>query len=79
MKRTEVQLPDALYHRVEKMAGQLDLTVSALLRKAAEQMVRRHAKPAKPNGDWCFPESRHLGAFRATAEEWRLLANEPAE
>lgn len=80
MKRAEVQLPDAIYQQVEGLAIQLHLTVPELLCKAAEQMVHRQFKPqTKPNGDWQFPEGRHLGAFRAPVEDWRLLANEAAD
>lgn len=77
MKRAEVQLPDTLYQQVEGLAGRLHLTVPELLCQAAEQMLLRQASPhSKPNGDWRFPEGRHLGAFRAPVEDWRLLANE---
>lgn len=79
MKTAEVQLPDPLYRQVEGLAARLDLTVSELLVKAAEQMVHRLAAPSKPNGDWRFPEGRHLGPFLARVEDWRLLANETAE
>ena len=53
------------------------VNVPELLRRAAEQMVGDQA-PARPlaNGPWRFPEGRHLGPFRAAAEDWRLLANE---
>jgi hypothetical protein len=55
------------------------LAVPEFLCQAAEQMVHRQAKPrSKPNGNWRFPEGRCLGAFRAPAEDWRLLANEIA-
>ena len=77
MKKTEVELPDAIYRQVEQMAGMLHLTVAELLCKAAEQMVHRQAIPApRPGGDWRFPEGRRLGAFCTPVEEWRLLANE---
>ena len=77
MKRAEVQLPDTIYQQVEGLAVQLHLTVPELLCKAAEQMVHRQAKPQpKANGDWRFPEGRHLGDFRAPVGDWRLLANE---
>ena len=79
MKRAEVQLPDTIYQQVEKRAAQLHLTVPEFLCQAAEQMLRRHPQPrSKANGDWRFPEGRHLGAFRVSVEDWRLLANETA-
>ena len=79
MKRAEVHLPDTTYEQVEGLAAQLRLTVPEVLCQAAEQMLHRQAKPpSKPNGDWRFPEGRHLGAFRVPVEDWRLLANETA-
>jgi hypothetical protein len=79
MKRAEVQLPDALYQQVEGLAVRLHVSVPELLSKAAEQMVLRQAKiQPRPNGDWQFPEGRHLGTFRVPVEDWRLLANEAA-
>jgi len=79
MKRAEVQLPDPLYQQVEGLAQHLHLTVPELLCRAAEQLVQSQAPPTpRPVGEWQFPEGRHLGAFRAPAEDWRLLANEPA-
>jgi hypothetical protein len=79
MKRAEEQLPDTIYQQVEGLAAQLHLTVPEFLRQAAEQMVHRQPKlQSKPNGDWRFPQGRHLGAFRAPVEDWRLLANEIA-
>ncbi len=79
MKRAEVQLPDPLYQQVEGLAQHLHLSVPELLRQAAEQMLCRQPGPSRtPNGDWQFPEGRHFGPFRATVEDWRLLANESA-
>jgi hypothetical protein len=79
MKRAEVQLPDTIYQQVEGLAAQLHLTVPEFLCQAAEQMLHRQPKPpSKPNGDWRFPQGRHLGAFRVPVEDWRLLANETA-
>lgn len=80
MKRAEVHLPDALYQQVEGLAVRLHLSVPEVLSKAAEQMVLRQAKTRpKANGGWQFPEGRHLGAFRAPVEDWRLLANEAVD
>ncbi len=79
MKRAEVQLPDPLYQQVEGLAHQLHLSVPEVLVRAAEQMVQvqTRQRPTQ-NGDWTFPEGRHLGPFLAPVEEWRLFANEPS-
>ncbi|MCX6929194.1 MAG: hypothetical protein NT154_39145 [Verrucomicrobia bacterium] len=80
MKRAEVQLSDTVYQQLERLAAPLHLTVPEFLVQTAERIVQRQAKPKPlPNGEWQFPEGRHLGAFRAPVGDWRLLANEPAD
>ncbi len=32
-----------------------------------------------PVGDWTPPEPRSLGSFQVPVDDWRLLANEPAD
>ncbi|MBI1177168.1 antitoxin [bacterium] len=77
MKMTEVPLPDGVYSQVESLAAKLRLTVPEVLCQAAEQMVLRQTLPGpRTNGDWQFPEGRHLGGFQKPVEDWRLLANE---
>ena len=66
MKRAEVQLPDTIYQQVEGLAAQFHLTVPEFLCQAAAQIALRQARP-RPNGEWRFPEGRHLGAFRTPA------------
>ena len=79
MKKAEVQLPDGLYQQVEGLAGQLHVSVSDLLREAAEQMLAARPKILTPSrAAWKFPEGRRLGVFQSPADDWRLLANEDA-
>lgn len=79
MKRAEVQLSDATYQQIERLAAQFHLSVSEYLCRAAEQMARKQSSPQpQPNAEWRFPEGRHLGTFRAPVEDWRVLANEAA-
>jgi len=79
VKKAEIQLPDALYVEIEGLAGQLHTTVPELMRKAVEQLVLQQGKPqSKSNGQWRFPEARHLGQFCVPVEDWRLLANDDA-
>lgn len=80
MKKAEVQMPEELYQQLEGLAGRLHLTLSGLLCKAAEEIIHRLAAPPRnPNGEWRFPEGRHMGPFGAPVEDWRLLANESSE
>ena len=71
----------------EFFEDQLELTeeVKAKLEQSRAEIAsgqyrtRQPKPPSKPNGDWRFPQGRHLGAFRVPVEDWRLLANEIAD
>jgi len=55
MKRTQIQLPDPLYRRVKEVAKLEDWSISEVIRKGAESIVR-HYPPIKEKGDdWQFP------------------------
>ncbi len=83
MKIAEVKLPDAVYQQMEDTAARLHLSVPDLLRNLAEQSIQRSfGERIHLEGDERkrIPEKkRHLGAFRAPVEDWRLLANEFAD
>jgi hypothetical protein len=80
VKTAEVQLPDAVYQQMEQTAARLHLSVPELLRNLAEQAVQHGVKKQIVVAyNWQFPEGRHLGEFKARAEDWRLLANESAD
>jgi hypothetical protein len=80
VKIAEVKLTDAVYQQMEETAARLHLSVPDLLRSLAEQAIQHDLKSgAGGAGNWRFPEGRHLGAFRAPVEDWRLLANESAD
>lgn len=81
MKRTQVQLPEPLYQQVKQLAARLDWSITEVLRRGAEYMVRTHRIPetSTPGEGWKLPTAMPLGAFRAPHDEWRELANEPRE
>jgi len=79
MKKAEVQLPDGLYSQIEALAKRLHVTVADVLRRAVEQMITRPSPFPPKQNDWRFPEGQHLGAFRASVEDWRLAGNEATD
>ncbi len=77
MTKTQIQLPDPLYHEVKRVANELDWPLAEVLRRGAEYMVRCHPPRAAAPQEWKPPQPEHLGAFKAPFSEWRELANEP--
>ena len=77
MVRTQIQLPDELYRRLKKLAGEKEWSLAETLRRGAELLLRSY--PSEPERDWELPEPMALGAFEAPVERWRALAYEPDE
>jgi hypothetical protein len=76
MKRTQVQLPDPLYAEVKRVARSQEWSITEVLRRGAEHMVRCYPADKERPDRWEPPQPRHLGQFRAPPERWRELANE---
>jgi hypothetical protein len=72
-----MDLPDPLYRQVKRLAEAQDWSITEVLRRGAEYMVRVHGAGSAED-DWQPPKPRHLGSFRAPVEQWReeALADE---
>ncbi len=78
MKRTQVQLPDRLYAEVKRVAELHEWSVSEVIRRGAEYIVRCYPAGADDPG-WVLPEPLDLGPFLEPCAEWRALAEVPEE
>lgn len=76
MQRTQVQIPDALHEAAKELARRHEISLAEVVRRGLEHMLRLYPLAEKPDEPWRPPEPRDLGAFGATVEEWRELANE---
>ena len=73
MIRTQIQLPDALYHEAKRIAAEQEMSLAEVIRRGVEQMRRQY--PQRPNVQWQMPDPIDLGAFQAPDDTWRQLAN----
>ena len=74
MIRTQIQLPDELYHEAKRIAAEQEISLAEVLRRGVEHMQRIY--PPRPSDrPWQPPEPLELGAFQAHAKDWRELAN----
>jgi hypothetical protein len=76
MKRTQIQLPDRLYERLKAQAADEESSLAELMRKAGEYYLSVHPAPAGQTRPWTPPAPRDLGAFLASEDRWRELAND---
>ncbi|MDX1996085.1 MAG: antitoxin [Thermoanaerobaculia bacterium] len=78
MTRTQVHFPDDLYHQAKRIAREQEMSFAEVIRRGLEMIVRLYP-PGRGSevADWEPPEPLALGAFRASSDQWRELANEP--
>lgn len=74
MIRTQIQLPDELYHEAKRIAAEQEISLAEVLRRGVEHMQRIYP-PRSNERPWQPPAPLELGAFQARAEDWRELAN----
>jgi hypothetical protein len=74
MKRTQIQLPGPLYEDVKRVAEMQDWSITEVIRRGAEYMVRCYAPDTKQATGWRPPAPRRLGQFNAPVDKWRELA-----
>jgi hypothetical protein len=79
MKRTQIQLPDNLYHRLKRMPRSQETTLSDILRRAGEYILSVHPEHGDGTAEWQLPPPVDLGHFRSEEADWRALTNEPGE
>ena len=68
MTKTQIQLPDALYRDIKRLAASREWSLAETMRRAAEQFLARHPVVTPPAGPWRPPVSDTVG--------WRGLGHE---
>jgi len=68
MVKTQIQLPDELYHALKRLAKAKEWSLAETLRRAAEQFLARHPAPPATPSTWKPPVSAKVG--------WRGLTHQ---
>lgn len=68
MIKTQIQLPDALYRDIKRLAASREWSLAETMRRAAEQFLARHPVVTPPSSPWRPPTSDTVG--------WRGLGHE---
>lgn len=77
VERTQIQLPDALYEEVKRVAREREMSLAEVVRLGLEYITRAYPAVGSERS-WTPPPASNLGAFKASPEDWRLLVNQPA-
>lgn len=76
VERTQIQLPDALYEEVKRVAREREMSLAEVVRLGLEYITRAYPAVGSERS-WTPPPASNLGAFKASPEDWRLLVNQP--
>ena len=68
MVKTQIQLPDALYRDIKRLAASREWSLAETMRRAAEQFLARHPLVTPCSTPWRPPMSDTVG--------WRGLSHE---
>jgi hypothetical protein len=74
MTRTQIHLPDALYHRVKLLCSEREMTLAEAARRGMELLLERYAPPSPaPRVAWQLPKING-GGIRVPLEELKNVA-----
>jgi len=76
MIKTQIQLPDALYRDLKRLATAREWSLAETMRRAAEQFLSTHPAGTVAGDSWQLPPAKHCGTFLAPEEKWTELAHE---
>jgi hypothetical protein len=77
MIRTQIQLPDALYREVKRVAAEREMSLAELVRRGLETIMGRFPANPASRSTWELPKPKPLGgdAFFDNPD-WRYKINE---
>jgi hypothetical protein len=61
MIRTQIQLPDALYRDLKRVAQEREMSLAEVLRRGAEYITQAYRPLTQPRGAWKLPGPLDLG------------------
>lgn len=78
MIRTQIQLPDELYHEAKRVAREQGVSLAEVVRRGVEYITSANPPPkGKRSKKWKLPPPVDLGEIKVPLEDLRLYANDP--
>lgn len=76
MIKTQVQIPDELFHRAKAVAAEREWSFAELVRRGIEYVTEVNPPGRIPGREWKLPGPHDLGPFLAPEAQWTELAHE---
>lgn len=74
MIKTQIQIPDDLYHDLKRLAKRKEWSLAETLRRGGEHMLEVYPDQTIKSLNWTLPSARHVGWKNLSAEEMHRLA-----
>jgi len=78
MIKTQVQIPDDLFHRAKAVAADRECSFAEVVRRGLEYMAEVHPPGRIPGKEWRVPEPHDLGPFLLPDDQWTEAAHKEA-
>ena len=76
MIKTQVQIPDRLYHEAKRLARENELSFAEVVRRGLEEIVRHHPPGRAKPTDWKLPTPVGMGEPLAAEDEWTAFSHD---
>lgn len=76
MIKTQVQIPDALFHEAKRIAAENEMSFAEVVRRGLEEIVMHHPPGRSSPTDWVPPKAFDLGKTLAPEEQWTELCHD---
>jgi predicted transcriptional regulator len=73
MRKTQIELPDALYSRAKRFADAQEMSLGEVARRSLEQFLDRQPGAAPRNKNWRLPIVDAGGPIALTADELKEI------
>ncbi len=76
MIKTQVQIPDELYHRAKRVAAAKEWSFAEIIRRGLEYMTRVNPPPRESAELWQLPDAVPMGEPLVPQADWSVLSHE---
>lgn len=75
MIKTQVQIPDELFHRAKRVAAQNEWSFAETVRRGLEYITSVRPVQGDACGRWSPPRARDCGPFLLPEAEWTVISH----
>jgi hypothetical protein len=76
MIKTQVQIPDELFHRAKRVAAQNEWSFAETVRRGLEYITSVRSVRGAASGSWSPLRGRDCGPFLLPEEEWTVRSHD---